>query len=503
MTHGSATACAVRYNDWRQAPAPRDFTPSLAVSVIVSYYDAPEALAMTLASLEGQHWPRDLLEVVVVDDGSPTPLECPRSTPLNIKVVHQENRGFGLARARNSGVRAAAHDVLLFLDGDMLVEAGWLRAHARWHHVLSDALTIGFRAHVAVDGVDAEAIRRRPGTLRELFAGREVDLPWVERHMARTDELTSTADDPFRVVVGTNLGIRRRFYELVGGFDESFTQWGLEDIEFGYRAYTRGGLLVPVRDAFGWHQGRWAEDRKRKQESLRLQRAKTTHLIAHPGFRPETGGRIFTVPRYVVTIQGGDLPEERLLRVAEQVLADRVHDLVVRIEIDARHDGAAWLRRQLDPDPRVRVAPARSALDEFPAAAFHVTLPARATFRSGIVHRLRAELGRAVAGSAVLAGGSEVSITRAWALHRARRSGGSAADFGDVAAIPVRRLGCGAGGLLATGGGIGPERWPWRRLAGRLIAELKEVRTPRQAWSLLVWLGHGIRWRVGRYRVWL
>ena len=50
-------------------------------------------------------------------------MEQPKS-PLNVTVVHQDNMGFGLARARSNGARAAAHDILVFLDGDMIAEAG-------------------------------------------------------------------------------------------------------------------------------------------------------------------------------------------------------------------------------------------------------------------------------------------------------------------------------------------------------------------------------------------
>ena len=230
--------------------------------VVVPYYAQPEELGRTLAALEGQTYPRELFEVVVVDDGSPEALERPGSTPLDVKVVRQEDLGFGLARARNTGVRAAAHDILLFLDGDMLPEADWLSAHARWHHAVPDAVTLGLWAHVPVDGMDGETIRSRPGTLKELFAGRKaslVDFRWFESHLGRTDDLTSKVDDLLLPIGGGNLGLRRGFYELVGGFDESFTQWGGEDTEFGYRACTRGGLLVPVREAFAWHQGPWEE----------------------------------------------------------------------------------------------------------------------------------------------------------------------------------------------------------------------------------------------------
>ena len=116
--------------------------------MVVPYYQAPEALALTLAALEGQTYPRDLFEVVVVDDGSDPPLAPVDDSPLAVRVVHQPDRGFGLARARNTGARAAAGEILAFLDCDMMPEAAWLAAHARWHHAASDVLSIGFRAHV-------------------------------------------------------------------------------------------------------------------------------------------------------------------------------------------------------------------------------------------------------------------------------------------------------------------------------------------------------------------
>ena len=165
--------------------------------------------------------------MVIVDDGSRPPLEAPADSPLQVSVVHQEDLGFGLARARNTGARAAAHGILVFLDCDMMPEAGWLSEHARWHHTASDLLTLGFRSHVDVAGIDAEAVRSRSGSLDELFADRPSQRPaWIEFHMARTDDLTSDDDDIFRIVTGGNLGVSREFFETVGCYDESFTPVG-------------------------------------------------------------------------------------------------------------------------------------------------------------------------------------------------------------------------------------------------------------------------------------
>ena len=49
----------VRGNDWtalRVAPR-EEFVPTLPVSVVVTYYEAPEALELTLAALENQGLP--------------------------------------------------------------------------------------------------------------------------------------------------------------------------------------------------------------------------------------------------------------------------------------------------------------------------------------------------------------------------------------------------------------------------------------------------------------
>ena len=253
---------AVRGNDWRQvaAPAPAAFRPALPISVVVPCFEAPGALALTLAGLEGQDYPRALFEVVVVDDGSRPPLRVPASTALSVRTVRQERRGFGAARARNTGARAALHDILVFLDGDVIAETGLLAAHARWHHAVSDALTLGFCAGVSVEGMDPAAVRDRRASLTDLFACRPFDAPWLERHMARTADLTSGHDDVFRAVDSGNLGISRVFFEEVGGFDESFARYGGEDTELGYRVQMRGGLLVPARIArILWIGGRFRE----------------------------------------------------------------------------------------------------------------------------------------------------------------------------------------------------------------------------------------------------
>lgn len=479
----------VQYNNWCQASAPPlDMRAHPPVSVVIPYYQTHHAeLARTLAALECQTYPRDMLEVIIVDDGSDPPLTLPDSTPLNIRVVRQKRNGFGTARARNAGSHAAAHDILLFLDSDMLVEVDWVESHARWHCAFSDALTIGNRAFVVVDDIDPETIRRRPGSLEELFSDRPADESWVQEILDRTDNLQSKSDDLFLVVVGANFGIRKGFYELVGGFDESFMRWGLEDTELGYRAYIRGGLLIPVHQAFGWHQGRQNTNEENKARSIRIVSGKSAHLIAHSAFRSNKPGRIYAVPQYVATIDASHCPIDKLIRSVEHILADRAHDLVVRIQTSAIDDNEDLerLQNEFAPDPRVRLTPARSALDEFPASPFHISLPAT-VFAKNLVYRLRFQLGDAVAAVANLPDGSGVSITRAWALNRARRTGKSVSDFGETREISAKAL-----NIKATSdeGAVLPPS-----ILARARNRLRAVQSANEAWLFAKWAA-GAGWR--------
>lgn len=501
----------MRGNDWRSLPVPpaEGFEPARSVSVIVPYYEAPEELALTLAGLELQTYPRELFDVIVVDDGSSTPLQLDEASPLRVQVIHQPDEGFGLARARNNGARAAAGEVLVFLDCDMVPEAGWLASHARWHHVACDLLTIGFRKHVDVDGIGAEAVSTRPGSLGELFAGRPAEDPqWIESRMADTDLLTSGDEDIFRAVTGGNLGVSAGFFAAAGGFDESFNQWGAEDQEFGYRAFALGAVLVPDRDALCWHQGPGARISDTERLSLARMQGKLMNLIPHGRPREATGGRSFTVPRFAVSITASGADQQETLQTVQQVLAGRTSDLAVWVEEHAGGE-TEWLHGHLDPDHRVHFGPLGGGAAAFRAARFHVTIPAGAPVGSFVLGRLRTQLGPAAAGRARLKSGHRVAITRSWALQRALRCGVRVEDVGDVVDIDGWTLEAAPrpSGDDPSGPGRGSRAAPVAALGSKLVrygrallGRTARVRSPRDAWRLLSWIVQAVRRRTAARR---
>ena len=485
----------VRYNDWTKVELPslEAFVPSLPLSVIVPYFEVPGELALTLAALEVQSYPHELFEVIVVDDASNPPLELPPS-PLDVKLVRQEGAGFGLARARNKGARAAANDILLFIDADLIAEKELITSHARWHHALSDAMTLGMYRRVSVEGVSASMIREGDCSISRLLESRGSDPPPLAEYLDKANGLNTTRDDIFRAVSGGNLGIRRRFLDEIGGFDETFTRYGGEDTELAYRGYTKGALLVPVPEAMAWHQGRPDENQETTHADAAIQRGKLATLIAHEAYRRAVPGRTYVVPEYVVTVRTAGASQERILGLLEAILGGTIHDLVVRVEANGERDGLAWLASRLQGDARVRLAGTQSALDEFPASPFHVVLDAQTDFDGNLIRRLREELGSGVVGNARSASGAPVSITRAWALRRAQRTGLGVEQFGDVVKGDARSRAARmrvwfrrAHRILGTA----PYRAGWRDVFRRA-----SFTRPRDLVGFLRWLLHGIRVRL-------
>ena len=492
----SPPPAVLRENDWRRlaVPAPDAFTPAETVSVIVPYYRAPALLPAALRALECQTYPRDLMELIVAGDEPDDTLDdllARGLIPPGVRVLRQPHDGFGAARARNLGAREARGDILVFFDQDIVAAPGAVAEHARWHHAAANLLTIGDREFVAEDAFGPDDV---PGVLHALMDG-TAGIPTERSHHRRIIDLTRGftwgGDTVFRAVIGHNVGIRRRSWLALGGQRDDARHWGMEDVEFGYRAYTRGLVIVFVEEARTWHLGPQNQlSDPEKTRGDRLQSALMEQYIADYRFRDAAPGRSFIVPEYVVTIASPDArgDPDVLLETALDVLADAPHDLMTRLDLpehptgDRVHDDAVLVvRRRLAGDPRVRFGAPDASLDDFPDSPLHARLLVRRPPGRGVVRRLRRLLGARARVEAQGPRGQALVLERAWAAHRARAGGVAVSEVG-----PVRTVGWGraAGRSVALGSRRGPRRISSGR-GTRLLRMAARVRRPSDALRLL------------------
>ncbi len=374
------------------------------VSVIVPYYQARNKLDLTLAALLRQDYPQELTEIIVVDDGSDPPL-TPADVPEGARVVTQRRDGFGAARARNNGARAAAGSILVFVDGDMALSPNNLSAHAAWHHRAPNLCTTLCDIRLVDDGTavvdDLDSIPHR--TMRHLVA-----LPG---RMKRPDALS--CHDALKTLPGPNFAIRKDSYWYAGGQCEAFRHWGLEDTHFLHRAYAHGLSVVLITQAYGLHLG------SPTYRIFHVSGAMAEQMIPSPAFRKPNRKRAFLVPEYVVSIRSDSA--EALLSTAFDVLEHRPYDLALRVDLRGLDERAAeFVKCRLEHDGRVGFGPLSAALDDFPESPFHVRIHADCIFKSGLVRRLRRKL-RGSAYFAATGDAGYVEIIRAGMAHHRRR----------------------------------------------------------------------------------
>src|SRR3954471_9553529 len=104
----------------------------MQVSLIVTTYNWPSALALTLQSVAAQ----TLLptEVLVADDGSGLEThelvqQWGAKLPCTLKHVWHEDRGFRLSRSRNRAIAATTGDYIVLIDGDMFLHRRFIEDH--------------------------------------------------------------------------------------------------------------------------------------------------------------------------------------------------------------------------------------------------------------------------------------------------------------------------------------------------------------------------------------
>ena len=487
---------AVYGNDWRILEPSQigSSENSEKVSVILPCYMGQEELALTFAGLSKQTYPHHLLEVIVVDDGSDPPIEIPSKLPFEASVVVQERDGFGLARARNLGAEHAEGDILIFLDCDMIPESQLVEAHSRWHHENKFGLTLGFRNHADFSEVSPEDLINAVD-IDDLMRGRKVTTPqWIEFHMGRTKNLTSDDTDLFRIATGGNLGIRKSFFSTIGGFDPSFRQWGGEDIEFGFRAFNNGAVLIPEREAKAWHQGEGASPDPEEEVSLEQQRNRLSHLIAEETFRKSSPGRSFEIPMLAVHI---DCKHQKFNEVASQVdsvLSSTFHDLIVCVEVSDIHPDKINLERQYGPDPRV-VVKNDVSVTMF-RSSLQMEVPSDFCFKTSDLQYLIGSLQKRGLLKVDLGSGREIRLARTRALKRSEQAG--LLDVWEVAGqlfgeklLTADHLGIETK-TGKTSAPLGPSLNPpiWR-LASKIYKKVVAIRSLTDARNVISWAIRG------------
>ena len=207
------------------------------VSIIIPTFNRARVLAQTIDRIESQTISPDLYEVIVVDnastDDTQSVLAQKRRQFRNLKSLIQSKPG--AAPTRNAGLSKASGEIVLFIDNDILAEPDLIERHIEYHARYSDASIIGNVITPWNDKTDP--------ILRYLHH-RGIYNPYT---------ITSGPMD-FSYYHTGNVSTPRSMLVEVGGFNEEFFVYGMEDIELGYRLQKAGCRMINGEQARAVHQ---------------------------------------------------------------------------------------------------------------------------------------------------------------------------------------------------------------------------------------------------------
>ncbi|MGE0294932.1 MAG: glycosyltransferase [Hyphomonadaceae bacterium] len=206
---------------------------TLSASIVICTLGRPADLAECLAAIEAERVAGR--EIVVVDNGPDAETEAVARAVGGVRYVVEPRRG--LNNARNTGLRAATGDVVVYVDDDVRPEPGWVDALLRRFDkpevgivcglVLPEALEtegqIGFQYDLGFGGMGMKPIAFGRSFLKL--------WPW--------------SPPVWDIGAGANMAVRRDMALAIGGFDgrvgAGVTGGGGDDTEFWHNLLLHGG----------------------------------------------------------------------------------------------------------------------------------------------------------------------------------------------------------------------------------------------------------------------
>ncbi len=248
---------------------------AIVVSVVIPTYNRLRLLPELIKSWRKVHLhTRCAYEIIFSDDGStdgsPAYLESATDLPLTVL----KNKHGGASAARNSGIKAASGRRVLLMGDDIFPDSEIVNIHASLAERLGDDTAI-------LGTVDWHP---------------ELPLNHLMQHITEIgneqfsyNRLQDNAFTDFRHFYTCNISIDKRF--LLGEkhlFDESFTEYGFEDIELGYRLARRGLKIFYSSLAHGAHYHPYTLESFCRRQISSGKMALVFSSI-HPGVEPVLG----------------------------------------------------------------------------------------------------------------------------------------------------------------------------------------------------------------------
>ncbi|EGL18367.1 MULTISPECIES: glycosyltransferase family 2 protein [unclassified Paenibacillus] len=239
----------------------------MKLSIVIPAYNCGPLLhkgLQYLARQDAEWFQSEQAELIVVDDGSSDGtsfyIEQIRSVLPKLRYMYRPRDEYsGRSCARNTGLREAAGEYVCFLDAGMLVPQNFVSriftlyekspAVVTLHSMYGIDLDPAVTDTSVVEGITPDNIGEIAVKLNKLPVWKDRREPFF---LYMRDDIQQLAL-PWELGYSGAITVPARAALDIGGFDESYKGWGVEDIDFAYRLHREGVNFRSDRQAYAIH----------------------------------------------------------------------------------------------------------------------------------------------------------------------------------------------------------------------------------------------------------
>jgi GT2 family glycosyltransferase len=216
------------------------------ISIIIVNFNTAKYVLDCLFSIYNSNFPKEDLEVIVVDNASKEELRI-KNYELRIKLI-KNKQNVGFAVANNQGIKQAKGEYILLLNPDTLVEKETLTTMIDFMEKNSRVGVTTCRINLSNGELDDACHRGFPTPWRAFcqFSGLSALFPdslLLNGYHLGYKDLDKIHE--IEAVAGAFMLIRRKVGEEVGWLDEDYFWYG-EDLDFCYRVKQKGWKVMFV-----------------------------------------------------------------------------------------------------------------------------------------------------------------------------------------------------------------------------------------------------------------
>jgi GT2 family glycosyltransferase len=215
------------------------------ISIVIPNYNGASLLPQILpAAIKALSNTNLLAEIIVADDASTDEsINILQDTFANVKIVTSlKNRGF--SATANMGIAAAKFNWVLLLNSDVKLESSYFEPLLKY---TTQSNVFGVMGRI----INWENDEQQDGAKYAKWQGGKIKV--ANNYIAKNSSLLKSGVASF-YLSGANAFINKNIFDKIGGFNQIFSPFYVEDTELGLRAWRYGYACLYEHEAVCRHK---------------------------------------------------------------------------------------------------------------------------------------------------------------------------------------------------------------------------------------------------------